>query len=41
MNIEQIRIISWARGWNDAAMGRPMKAGAEMGYVLGYLDARR
>ena len=39
-DLEQSRIRAWARGWNDAMMGRaPREQSA--GYALGYLDANR
>lgn len=40
MNIEQLRIQAWARGWNDAATGK-LAQRTDAGYVLGYLDYHR
>jgi len=39
-DIEQDRIRAYARGWNDAAMGRAPR-GEGLSYQLGYMDARR
>ena len=38
--IEQARIRAYARGWNDAMLGRaPRDTG--LSYALGYMDAKR
>lgn len=41
MNIEQLRIQQWARGWNDAMLNKPLQPNMPAGYVLGYMDAKR
>ena len=38
--IEAQRIANYARGWNDAQLGRAPRSDA-LSYVLGFLDSKR
>ncbi|WP_257790884.1 MULTISPECIES: hypothetical protein [Burkholderia] len=38
--MNQARISDYAKGWNDAALGRPPRS-TTIGYRLGYIDASK
>ena len=39
--IERQRIRDYARGWNDAMLGKPDTNERSLAYALGYMDATR